>query len=260
MAVGGSVVQYARWTNLQCVQHFAKVRWGSFKLVTCPHCQTRDEHYWHVKELRWKCCSCGKRFAVTSNTVLANHRLSLQNILACIFLWAAGAAGKPSLELRRMLGIRSYNAVFALDAKLREAIRRGYATGLLSGVVEMDGAHASGRRASEKRGRPLPTRVTPEEETLKQAVMSKKERAEHRANMRAAAASGRTFDSEFGYLYPDSRRIVLTIRQRGNKRGKGAISTRVTDGMAETPDVVQAFVDKYVAAPETVLATDSGSA
>ena len=31
---------------------------------------------------------------------------------------------------------------------------RGYNVGLLSGDIEIDGAHQSGRRAAEKRGRP----------------------------------------------------------------------------------------------------------
>ncbi|HET9646475.1 MAG TPA: hypothetical protein VFP68_24650, partial [Burkholderiaceae bacterium] len=54
-----------------------------------------------------------------------------------------------------MLKLGGYNTAFTLVSKLREGLLHGFHTGLVSGVVEMDGAHASGRRASEKRGRPL---------------------------------------------------------------------------------------------------------
>jgi len=36
--------------------------------------------------------------------------------------------------------------------------------------------------------------------------------------------------------------------------------TRVGIGLAEPPDVVQTLVDKYVAKPESILATDTGTA
>lgn len=68
----------------------------------------------------------------------------------CPLVW-----GQPALELGRMLAIKGYNIAFTLVSKLREGLVRGFNVGLMCGVVEMDGAHASGRRASEKRGRPL---------------------------------------------------------------------------------------------------------
>jgi transposase-like protein len=263
-AVDRDVTEYGRWTDRQCVRHFARARWGDFKLVTCPHCETADKHYWNVERLRWKCKRCAKTFTVTSNSVLAGHHLSLQTILTAIFLWAAGAAGKPSLETRRILGVKSYNAVFVLEAKLREALRRGYMTGLLSGVVEMDGAHAAGRRASLKRGRPLnkPKKTDEEanEQTYRDATQTREEKERRKAEAAAMKASGGTVDPEYGFVYPASRRIIMTIRQRAGTPGKGACNTRVAVGAAESPEVVEAFIEKYVAVPETILATDTSSA
>lgn len=68
-AVDRSVTTIAAWTDLQCVRHLSRVRWGDYKRVVCPHCNTGSEHYWSAKELRWKCQHCGKRFSVTSNGV-----------------------------------------------------------------------------------------------------------------------------------------------------------------------------------------------
>lgn len=260
-AVDRSVEEVARWTDLQCAKHLARVRWGDFKEVTCPHCNTRDEHYWSSKELRWKCRSCGKRFSATSGTVFAHRKLPLQKLLAALHLWAAGAAGQPALELRRMLNIGGYNTAFTLVSKLREGLLRGFHTGLISGVVEMDGAHASGRRASEKRGRPQVQRVTDPEEAQKDALLTASARSKKRREERAAAiAAGYRVHPEHGGTFPETRRIAFTLRRRSGVKGKGAMLTRVGVGLMKTPDVAKALVDRYVAKPESILATDTGPA
>lgn len=260
-AVDRSVEVFATWSDLQCIKHLANIRWGSFKVVGCPHCSSTGEHYWSAKEQRWKCRHCGKRFSVTAKTVFSNRKLPLQKLLAAIHLWACGAAGQPALELRRMLSIGGYNTAFTLVSKLREGLLRGFNTGMVSGVVEMDGAHASGRRASEKRGRPLTFRVTDPEEAKKDAFLTSSARSKKRREEKAAAlAAGGVVHPEHGAVFPAARRIVFTLRRRDGRKGKGAVVTRVGVGLAETPDVAQALVDAYVAKPESVLATDTGTA
>lgn len=261
-AVDRSVEEYARWSDLRCVRHLAKLRWGSHVDVVCPHCSTCADHYWSEKELRWKCKSCGKRFSVTSQTVFANRRLPLQKILAALHLWACGAAGQPALELRRMLKLGGYNTGFTLVSKLREGLVRGFNTGLISGIVEMDGAHASGRRASEKRGKPLnyrsPEAVAEDEELalLTQSAQQKRKRDE-RAK---ALAEGGVLHPEHGNVFPPTRRVVFTLRKRSTTPGAGASMTRVGVGIAETPEVAEALARSYVAIPESVLSTDTGTA
>ena len=260
-AVDRSVEEFAKWTDLKCIRHMATIRWGSYKVVGCPHCNTTVEHYWSVKERRWRCNHCRKKFSVTSNTVFANRRLPLQKLLAGIHLWACGAAGQPALELRRMLNLGGYNTAFTLVSKLREGLLRGFNTGLISGVVEMDGAHASGRRASEKRGRPLTFRVADAEEAKSDALLTQVARQKKRREDKAAAiAAGGIAHPEHGAVFPASRRIAFTLRRRSGVKGRGALVTRVGIGLAETPDVAQALVDAYVVTPESILSTDTGTA
>jgi len=256
-AVDRDVTAYGRWTDLQCVRHLAIIRWGSFTRVTCSHCNTAAEHHWDQPQLRWKCLSCKKRFSVTSNTSLAGHRLKLQAILACIFLWASSASGKPSLEVRRMLGIRSYNTVFVILAKVREALRRGYMTGLLSGRVEIDGAHHSGHRASIKRGKPLNTPKKSDEQAVQDHLKADSEKQQRKAERDALIAAGGIPDPEHGFIYAPDRRIVMTLSQRNRSRERGSCATRVAVGRAETPEVIEAFIDRYVAVPESAMLSDS---
>ena len=262
-AVDRSVTDISKWTDLQCVRHMAEVRWGSFKRVVCPHCATGAEHYWSTRQMRWKCKSCGSSFSVTSQTVFAGRKMSLQKLLVAVHLWAAGASGKPALEVRRILKFGGYNTGFVFFSKLREGLLRGFHTGLVSGVVEMDGAHASGRRASEKRGRPLNKQYADEVEAARDDALlttSAKQAARRKQRKEEALASGGVLHPEHGKVFPASRRITFTVRRRSSVAGKGAMLTRVGIGLTETPDVVQSLVDAYVVVPESILATDTGSA
>jgi transposase-like protein len=261
-AIDRSVADFGKWSDKKCVQHLAKLRWGSHEVVVCPHCTTITEHYFSEKELRWKCKHCSKRFSVTSQTVFANRRIPLQTLLAAVHLWACGSAGQPALELRRMLKLGGYNTAFNLVSKLREGLERSFNTGLISRVVEMDGAHASGRRASEKRGRPLnykaPEEVkASEEQALLTQVARQRKKREEKA---AALSAGGVVHPDFGAVFPSTRRIVFTLRRRSGVKGRGAVVTRVGVGLAETPDVAQALASSFVAMPESILATDTGTA
>lgn len=260
-AVDRKLEDIFRWTDLKCVRHMAVLRWGSWESVVCPHCNTGAEHYWLQRQMRWKCKGCGSSFSVTSRTVFAGRKLRLQVILAAVHLWASGAAGQPALELRRMLGIAGYNTVFTLVSKLREGLVHGFNVGLVSGVVEMDGAHAAGRRASEKRGRPLNYSVQTEEEATDAALLTSSARAKQRSQKkRTAATNNGQGHPVLGDAYPPARRVVFTCRRRSGKKGKGAVVTRVGVGFGETPDVAAALVEAYVAVPESILATDTGPA
>ncbi len=260
-AVDRSVEDLFKWSTLKCVRHLAQIRWGDHRKVTCPHCNTSAEHYWSLKELRWKCKGCGSRFSVTSQTVFANRRMPLQKLLAALHLWASGAAGQPALELRRMLKFGGYNTAFTLVSKLREGLLRGFNTGLVSGVIEMDGAHASGRRASEKRGRPLTYRVHSEEEAQSDAMLTTSARQKKRRDEKAAAlAAGGVLHPEHGAVFPSTRRLVFTVRRRSGVKGRGAVATRIGVGVAKTPAVAEALANAYVAMPESYLATDTGTA
>lgn len=260
-AVDRSVEDIFRWSDLKCVRHLAQIRWGDPRKVTYPHCNTSAEHYWYLKELRWKCKCCGSRFSVTSQTVFANRRMPLQKLLAALHLWACGSAGQPALELRRMLKFGGYSTAFTLVSKLRGGLVRGFNTGLINGVIEMDGAHASGRRASEKRGRPLNFRVQSEEEAQEDALLTTSARQKQKHQAKAAAiAAGGIVHPEHRAVFPSTWRLVFPVRRRSGVKGRGAVVTRVGVGMAETPAVTEALANAYVVMPESFLATDTGTA
>lgn len=235
---------------LQAVMFVAQLVWGSTKEMPCPHCGTIDEHYWSLKELRWKCACCGKRFSVTSGTVFANHKLSLVKILKIAYAWANGASGKPALQLRRDWNI-SYPTVFTLVHKLREGLLRGHNTGILCGVQEMDGMDVNGRRYKEKRNKPLGG-----------GAAGKPKLPAHLLKPTAdGELLGPPVPPKFGKSakQPPERRLMLVMRQRGMNKGKGAAATRIAIAITESTKTVTAMATRYASAESVIMSDEDPS-
>lgn len=253
-AVSISLFDVMKWTDKECLNYLVDVRFGGWNTVSCPHCGTIGKHYWRALENRWKCQGCGSTFSITSGTVFARHRKSLQQILSSVLMWLNSAAGQPALELKRHLNT-TYNTAFTLQHKMREALVRGYNVGLMNGDVEMDGAHQSGRRSAEKRGKPQGsapvTASTPENKVTE--IMLAHKGAKSKTKLPAATA----VDPEYGQTLPEERRILFAVRKRSGVRGKGAIATRVAVGRVENEMVAQSIAKDFIALPESYLNTDT---
>jgi len=267
-AVDQLFLKYAAMTERQAMHELARMRWGGHRSMPCPMCGTIDAHPWNLERENWRCANCKKFFSVTTGTLLEGRKRDLRHILLESYAWSCGASGIPALTIRALIGAVSYNSAFSLVQKLREGLVRGHNTGLISGVVEIDGAHASGHRAAEKRGRPLGgwKRTAEEEALVTQGIVDAfnakqaKKRAAPKVKQEEPDAPGVVRDPTYGTVYPESRRIVITLRRRTGNVGMGAMWTRVGVGLAETPEVVEALVRRHVLVPESILATDSGTA
>lgn len=227
----------------------AKLLWGTTKEMPCPHCGTIDAHYWSPTELRWKCTCCGKRFSVTSGTVLSGRKLPLTKILKIAFDWSTGASGVPALQLQKKWNT-SYPTVFTLIHKLREGLLRGHNTGMLCGVQEMDGMDVNGRRYKEKRNKPQASKPT-----------SAPKIPAHLLKPAEGEMVGPPTPPKFGKAarqHPD-RRILLVMRQRGICKGKGAAATRIAIAISESTRTVTAMATQYASA-ESVIMSDEDPA
>ena len=259
-AVSLSVTDVMKWSKYRCVSELVEARWGGWKSVQCPHCGTAGNHYWRKTELRWKCSGCGSTFSVTSKTVFAGHQLSLQQIILAVLTFVNSAAGQAALELKRHLNV-TYNTAYTLEQKMREGFVRGYNVGLLNGDIEMDGAHQSGHKSNEKRGKPQGSAwkdaslMTDDEKRSTMLTQTGREKARKKAR-----AAGGAFDQEFRRQLPKGRRMLLTVVARSNQRGKGSRATRVAVGLVETAPVVRSVMDSFIACPESYLNTDTSPA
>lgn len=257
-AVSLPLSEVMQWTEQQCIDFLVETRFGGWDTVRCPHCGTIEKHYWRALQKRWKCKGCGSTFSVTSGTVFADTKRPLRDIIASTLMWVNSAAGQPALELKRHMDT-TYNTAFILQHKLREAMVRGYNVGILNGEVEMDGAHQSGWRANEKRGKPQgsrPVEADADLGDLTAAMLTQTGKDKARKKKKRDGM----IDPEFGKRMPKDRRILFAIRKRSGTRGKGACATRVAVGLVETAPVAEAIMRDFVAMPESYLNTDTSPA
>lgn len=242
-----------RLSERQAAMLLAELSWGSTTEMPCPHCGTFDAHYFYARELRWKCKCCDKKFSVTSNTVLASHKLPLVKILKIAYNWANGASGKPALQLRRDWRV-SYPTVFTLLHKLREGLLRGFNVGVLCGVQEMDGMDVNGRRYREKRNKPQAGGSGP-----KPSVPA------HLLKPKVDPETGEIFGPpkppkwDKASRQTADRRILLVIRQRGVAKGKGAVATRIAVARSENTRTVTDVALRH-ASVESVICSDEDHA
>lgn len=242
-----------RMSDRECLDYLVLARFGGWSTVRCAHCGSIGKHYWRSRERRWKCAACDKTFSVTSGTVFAHRKLSLQQLVGGALLWVNSAAGQPALELRRHLNI-TYNTAFTLQHKLRESLVRGYNVGLVNGDLEMDGAHISARRANEKRGKPQGWQrfddATSHEELEATMLTQRGQQDARTRKLRARSAAERA-------ARPATRRIFFSLRRRGNARGRGAALTRVAIGLVEEAPVAGAILHAFANSAESTLSTDT---
>ncbi len=237
-------------TERDAVRLMAEAMWGSFTEMPCPHCGTIDTHYWRGRELRWKCKCCDKTFSVTSGTVFHDRKLSLRKILKIAYSWANGASGKPALQLRRDWNV-AYATAFTLIHKLREGLVRGYNTGVLAGVNEMDGMDVIGRRYRERRNKPLGGGSAPKPKVPEHLLKPKVDPA-------TGEVMGPPKPPKFGKAarQPADRRLLLVMRRRGLSKGKGASDTRVAIAITESANTVRAMAQRFASAESTMLSDE----
>lgn len=254
-AVNGSLDELYGLSKLQTIQLMARMRWGSHTYITCPHCNAQDDHYWRHRDMRWKCTGCGSTFSVTSKTVFADHKLGLNQMLRMAFQFANRASGHVALDIRRDYGL-SYRTALVFASKLREGLVRGFNTGVLTGVVEMDGADVNGRRHKEKRNKPqgggaagkpkLPEHVVKPKDVVDPdtgEVMGPPLPAKHGKKARQ----------------PADRRIVLVIRQRGRLKGRGAVATRVCTAISESSKTVTTLAQRFTSSASKYMTDEDPS-
>lgn len=132
----------ARMSEEEAREAFQQIRWhDSDGKPYCPRC--RCAALYTYKQPLWKCKSCGYKFSVTSQTIFANRKLALRDILLAIAIFCNGAKGVSMLQLSRDLDCQ-YKTAFVLAHKLREALGAHLKGRTVGGEVEIDGAFFGG--------------------------------------------------------------------------------------------------------------------
>ena len=138
-----SLAQVMRLSEDEAFKMFAAIRWAeNGGEPVCPKCGCVTIYKYEARRI-FKCKGCGAQFSATSSTIFASRKLSYQDILASIAVFANGAKGHSALQLSRDLDVQ-YRTAFVMQHKLREAMAAETKDATLSGTVEIDGAYFGG--------------------------------------------------------------------------------------------------------------------
>jgi transposase-like protein len=117
-----------------CWTELVRLRWPKGK--SCPTC---GKGMGFVKTRRvFQCNPCHKQVSVTAGTMFHQSHIPLQKWFWAIFLMATSSKGISMLNLRKHLGIKSYQAVWLMGHKIRNAMIQREGLYQLKGKVQVD--------------------------------------------------------------------------------------------------------------------------
>lgn len=116
-----SSIKIARLSDDETLSMLYALRWGCDNKQVCPKCGVKHQAYFISTRKQWRCKYCKHTFSITSGTIFANHKLSLQTYLFAIALFVNAVKGIPALQLSRDLGVQ-YKTAYVLAQKLRKSL------------------------------------------------------------------------------------------------------------------------------------------
>ena len=141
--------QQAFGSEEACLKYLFEKRWP--EEFQCPHCG-QGEYYFLKKRRLYQCRACGYQASVTAGTIFHKTRTPLRDWFWMIFLMSRQKAGVSMLALQKMLKMPSYQTVWTMGQKIRQAMASRNERYALKGLVEMDDAFFGGKGRG-KRGR-----------------------------------------------------------------------------------------------------------
>lgn len=118
-----------------CMAHFREVR--EQLGVVCKKCGSKD-YYWKKDRESFQCKKCGKRVTLRSGTALENSNLPYQHWFKAMHLLTSTKKTFSALEIQRQLNHTSYEAIWSMLHKIRDAMGRRDSRYKLTEYIELD--------------------------------------------------------------------------------------------------------------------------
>src|SRR3954469_17067855 len=135
-------------TDEQCREYLFKARWpDGFRCSACDH----DDAYALKNKIVYECVACRKQHARLAGTIFEQTKTGSAKWFLAIYLVTSSKGGIAATELKRQLGLASYQTACTWLHKLRKAMVRPDREPL-AGRVEADETYVGGPRPG-KRGR-----------------------------------------------------------------------------------------------------------
>lgn len=118
-----------------CIAHFKEVR--DELGVVCKKCG-HSEHYWKRDRESYQCKKCGKRITLKSGTALENSNLPYLHWFKAMHLLTSTKKTFSALEIQRQLNHKSYEAIWTMLHKIRDAMGVRDSRYKLTEYIELD--------------------------------------------------------------------------------------------------------------------------
>lgn len=141
-------------TEEACAAYLAQCRWPDG--FSCPRCR-HGEAFLLPRRGISQCKACGHQTSVTAGTILHGTRTPLVQWFRAAYLVTTLTPGVSALQLKRQLGLGSYQTAWTMLHKLRRATVNPAREGL-RGTVEVDDAYVGGKE-EDVTGRQVETKT-----------------------------------------------------------------------------------------------------
>ena len=143
-----------------CRSYLEARRWPNGPV--CPHCSGGKPCYpIKGKSARpglYKCGACRKQFTITIGTIFQGSHVGLQKWFLVIYLMGASKKGMSAHQIHRSIGV-TYETVWFMCHRIREAMRHRAFRNSLAGTVEIDEPYIGPKASGGKRGRGAPRKT-----------------------------------------------------------------------------------------------------
>lgn len=153
-----AAIDVGRLTEDQARKVLENIRWPDGPI--CPHCgsdnvtriQSKSES--KTRDGVIQCNACRKQFTVMKGTVMEDSHITLRQWVQAFHSMSAHKKGVSALQLKRDLGLHSYQSAWHLAHRIREAMRNDPLASLLKGVIEVDETYIGGKPRKGGNGEP----------------------------------------------------------------------------------------------------------
>ena len=108
-------------TDEQCREYLFQARWpDGFRCSACGH----DDAYALKTKIVYECVACRKQHSLLAGTIFEQTKTGLAKWFLAIYLVTSSKGGIAATELKRQLGLGSYQTAWTWLHKLRKAMVR----------------------------------------------------------------------------------------------------------------------------------------
>ena len=113
----------------------------------CPKCGCVHKRIYHQKYDHRKlyCNNCKSEFSAFTNTIFENTHLDIRMWLYAINLVIVSKKGVSALQVKRELGMGSYNSAWRMMQQIRSAMKNENNKQLFEAIVEVDETYVGGK-------------------------------------------------------------------------------------------------------------------